>query len=104
MIISVIPAKNNSRRLKNKNIRSLNKKPLIYWSIKAAINSKLFNKVIVSTNDKKIINIAKSLGAECPFIRSNNLTNEYINIYHFTTKFINLPGTYISFINSFPAI
>lgn len=50
------------------------------FTIKAATQSKHINRVIVSTNDKRIINIAESLGAECPFIRSNNLTNEYINL------------------------
>ena len=79
MIISVIPAKNNSRRLKNKNIRSLNKKPLIYWTIKHAQKSKIIKKIFVSTDSQKISNLAqkmnvgvirrsKKLGGETPII------------------------------------
>jgi len=57
--ICIIPARSGSKRIKNKNLKLFFKKPLIYWSIKAAINSKLFNKVIVSTNDKFIAFKAK---------------------------------------------
>ena len=59
MIIAVIPAKNGSLRLKNKNIKILNKKPMIYWSIKYAKKSKLLDKIYVSTNSKKISDIVK---------------------------------------------
>ena len=55
MIIAVIPAKSGSLRLKNKNIKILNKKPMIYWSIKYAKKSKLLDKIYVSTNSKKNI-------------------------------------------------
>jgi CMP-N,N'-diacetyllegionaminic acid synthase len=59
MIIAVIPAKSGSLRLKNKNIRILNKKPMIYWSIKYAKKSKLLDKIYVSTNSKKISDLMK---------------------------------------------
>ena len=59
MIVAVIPAKGNSLRLKNKNIKILNKKPMIYWSIKYAKKSKLLDKIYVSTNSKKISNLMK---------------------------------------------
>jgi len=79
MIIAIIPAKGNSKRLKNKNIRSLNKKPLIYWTIKHAQKSKIIKKIFVSTDSQKISNFAqkmnigvirrpKKLGGETPII------------------------------------
>ena len=54
MIVGIIPAKSGSKRLKNKNIKYLNHKPLIYWTIKYAKESKLLDKLYVSTNSKKI--------------------------------------------------
>ena len=59
MIIAVIPAKSGSLRLKNKNIKILNKRPMIYWSIKYAKKSKLLDKIYVSTNSKKISGLMK---------------------------------------------
>ena len=59
MIIAVIPAKSGSLRLKNKNIKILNKKPMVYWSIKYAKTSKLLDKIYVSTNSKKISDLMK---------------------------------------------
>jgi len=55
MIIAIIPAKGGSLRLKNKNIKILNKRPMIYWSIKYAKKSKLLDKIYVSTNSKKYL-------------------------------------------------
>lgn len=68
-IVAVIPAKGFSRGLPNKNIRKLLGKPLIYYSIKAALKSKLVDRVIVSTDSEEIAKIAKSYGAEAPFKR-----------------------------------
>ena len=59
MIIAVIPAKSGSLRLKNKNIKILYKRPMIYWSIKYAKKSKLLDKIYVSTNSKKISGLMK---------------------------------------------
>ena len=79
MIIAVIPAKGHSRRLKNKNIRKINKKNLIEYSIDYAKKSKLIKQIYVSTDTKKIINSIKDykiktiirpkkLGGETPII------------------------------------
>jgi len=57
--ICIIPARGGSKRIKNKNIKIFNKKPIIYWSIKAAIQSKCFSKIIVSTDSKAILNIVQ---------------------------------------------
>ncbi len=59
MIVGIIPAKSGSKRLKNKNTKILYNKPLIFWTIKYAKESKLMDKIYVSTNSKKIASMAK---------------------------------------------
>ena len=68
--IAIILARGGSKRLPNKNILKFHDKPLIAWSIEAAIKSGLFNKVIVSTDDKNIQKISKKYKAEVPFLRT----------------------------------
>jgi len=77
MNICIIPARSGSKRIKNKNIKSFYGKPIIAWSIELAIASKIFDKIIVSTDDKKIANIAKRYGAEVPFLRPKKLSNDH---------------------------
>ena len=67
--IAIILARGGSKRLPHKNILEFGGKPLIAWSIEAAINSRQFDKVLVSTDDKKIKDIALSYNAEVPFLR-----------------------------------
>jgi len=67
-ILSIIPARLGSSELKNKNIKTLGGKPLIYYTIKASLKSKV-SRTIVSTDNIKIANIAKKFGAEAPFLR-----------------------------------
>ena len=68
-IVSLIPARKNSKGLKNKNIINFFNKPLISYSIKASLNSKLINNTFVSTDSKRIRNISLRYKAECPFLR-----------------------------------
>mgnify|MGYP001070920801 CR=1 FL=1 len=68
-IHAIILARGNSKEIKNKNLTKVNSKPLIYWSIKAALESNVFDKVVVSTDDEEIAAISKSFGAEVPFLR-----------------------------------
>ena len=68
-IVSLIPARKNSKGLKNKNIINFFNKPLISYSIKASLNSKLINNTFVSTDSKRIRNISLKYKAECPFLR-----------------------------------
>lgn len=75
-ILAIIPARGNSKSIKNKNIKLLFGKPLIYYSIKVAKKSKFINKIIVSSDSKKIINLAKRYGAEAPFVRPKNLSKD----------------------------
>ena len=75
-LLALIPARGGSKGLPRKNIKNLLGKPLIEWSIKAALNSKVIDRVIVSTDDEEISNVAKVCGAEVPFIRPSKLAQD----------------------------
>lgn len=77
MKLCVIPARSGSKRIKKKNIKIFCGKPIIVWSIQLAIASKLFDKIIVSTDNNEIANLAISYGAEVPFIRPKKLSDDY---------------------------
>lgn len=62
--LAIIPARGGSKRLPRKNILDLNGKPLISWSIEAGLNSKYIDKIIVTSDDEEILNIAKELGVK----------------------------------------
>ena len=78
MNICVIPARGGSKRIPLKNIKIFNDKPIIAYSIEAALKSNCFDRVIVSTDDDQIAEVAKKYGAEVPFIRPAELSNDYI--------------------------
>lgn len=88
MNIAVIPARKGSKRIKNKNIKLFKNRPMIYWTIKAAKDSKLFNKIYVDTDSKKIAKLAKYLGVEVPFLRSKQLANDKVSVNYSTYYFI----------------
>ena len=67
--VALIPARGGSKGIPKKNIKLFNSKPLIYWSIKVALECKRIDRVIVSTESEEIANIARSLSAEVPFMR-----------------------------------
>lgn len=71
--LAIIPARSGSKGLKNKNIKLLNGKPLIWYSINAAIQSKCFDEIFVSTDSTRYANLAIKLGANVPFLRSKKL-------------------------------
>ncbi len=71
-IIAVIPARGGSKRIPKKNIINLAGKPMIAWTIEAALKSKYLSKVIVSTDDEEIASVAIKYGAEVPFLRDKN--------------------------------
>lgn len=77
MKVAVIPARGGSQRIPGKNIRIFAGKPIIAYSIETAINSGLFDRVIVSTDDAKIAGIAEKYGAEIPFLRPPELANHH---------------------------
>ncbi len=72
-ILTVIPARGGSKGIKRKNIRDLNGRPLIYYAIEAAKGARHLGRLIVSTDDEEIAEIAKSCGAEIPFLRPRDL-------------------------------
>lgn len=72
-VLGVILARSGSKRLPNKNILPFAGKPLIAWSIQAALSSKTIDKIIVSSENLKIIKIAQEYGAETPFTRPSSL-------------------------------
>ena len=76
MKVAIIPARGKSKRIKNKNIINFFGKPIIYWPITVAKKSKLFSNVFVSTDDSKIATISKKFGAEIPFIRPSNISDD----------------------------
>lgn len=69
-IIAIIPARSGSKGLKDKNIKLLNNKPLIAYTIESALDSKVFDNVVVSTDSEGYAEIAKKYGANVPFLRS----------------------------------
>jgi len=75
--IAIIPARGGSKRIPRKNIKNFHGKPLIAYSIEVALDSKLFNKVIVSTDDEEIATIARKYGAEVPFLRPKELSDDF---------------------------
>jgi len=77
MIVAIIPARAGSKRIPNKNIKKFKGYPIISWSIKAAIKSKLFDRIIVSTDSKVIAKIAMKHKAEVPFIRPKKISNDH---------------------------
>ncbi len=68
--IAIIPARSGSKGLKDKNIKELNGKPLLGYSVKAALDSKMFDTVMVSTDSEHYAEVARQCGAEVPFLRS----------------------------------
>ncbi len=76
-VVAVIPARGGSKRIPRKNIKKFHGKPLIAYSIEVALSSKLFDKVVVSTDDEEIASIAKDYGADVPFIRPKELSDDF---------------------------
>jgi N-acylneuraminate cytidylyltransferase len=77
MKIAVIPARGGSKRIPRKNIKLFAGKPIIAHSIEAALESGLFDRVLVSTDDPEIAEVAKGFGAEVPFLRPKELSDDH---------------------------
>ncbi len=99
-IWAIIPARSGSKGLKEKNIKILNNKPLIYYTIKDAKNSNMFEKIFVLTDSPKFAKIAKKYGAEIPYLRSKENSKDsatdndiYVDLFKFfKRKKISLPN------------
>ena len=77
----IIPARSGSKRIKNKNIKLFSGKPIISYPIKAAIKSKLFKKIHVSTDSIKIANICKKIGVDIDFLRPKKLSGDNVSLF-----------------------
>lgn len=77
MNLAIIPARGGSKRIPGKNIKLFDGKPLIAYSIETAVKSGLFDKVIVSTDSEEVMEVAQQYGAETPFTRPENLSNDF---------------------------
>lgn len=77
MRLAVIPARGGSKRIPRKNIRDFCGKPIIAYSVEAALASGLFDRVIVSTDDEEIAAVARLFGAEVPFLRPSDLADDH---------------------------
>lgn len=77
MRLAVIPARGGSKRIPRKNIKEFCGKPMIAWSVAAAQESSCFDRIIVSTDDAEIAEVAKAAGAEVPFMRPAGLSDDH---------------------------
>ena len=77
MRLAVIPARGGSKRIPRKNIKLFGGKPMIAWSIEAALRSGRFDQVVVSTDDAEIADVARAYGATVPFVRPADLSNDH---------------------------
>ncbi len=90
MNIAIIPARGGSKRIPRKNIKEFYGKPLIAYSIEAAKKSGCFDRIIVSTDDNEIAEIALKYGAEVPFIRPKDISDDYattLDVINHAVKF-----------------
>ena len=75
--LALIPARGGSKRIKKKNIKLFNGKPMIAWVIEAVKSSKCFDKIIVSTDCKDIALISEEYGVDVPFVRPKNISDDF---------------------------
>lgn len=76
-VVAIIPARGGSQRIPGKNIRTFNGLPMIAWSIRAALDSGVFDRVVVSTDSEEIALVAREFGAETPFVRPDELSDAH---------------------------
>jgi len=77
MKLAVIPARGGSKRIPGKNVKLFGGKPMIAWSIEAVQRTGLFDRIVVSTDDKEIASIARKYGADVPFVRPAELSDDH---------------------------
>lgn len=95
--LGLIPARGGSKGIKNKNIQTINGKPLIAYTIEQALNSNI-DRVIVASDDEKIIKVAKKYGAECPFVRPKEISqskSHAFEIYKYTINWLKKNENYL---------
>jgi len=77
MIVAVVHARGGSKRIPKKNIKLFFGKPLIFYPLQAALKSKIFDRLVVSTDSEEIAEIAKAYGAEIPYLRPKELADDF---------------------------
>jgi N-acylneuraminate cytidylyltransferase len=87
--LAIIPARGGSKRIPKKNIKDFSGKSIIAYSIEAALSSKLFDEVMVSTDDTAIAEIATEFGAKVPFIRSEKQSDDFATLMDVISEVIN---------------
>ncbi|WP_121628152.1 pseudaminic acid cytidylyltransferase [Poseidonibacter antarcticus] len=93
--VAIIPARGGSKRIPKKNIKEFFGKPLIAYSIETALKSNLFEKVVVSTDDEEIAKISKQYGAEVPFLRPPELSDDFtgtVDVVNHTVEYLESQG------------
>lgn len=104
--IAIIPARQGSKRIPDKNIRQFLGKPIIVYSIDIAVRSKIFDEIMVSTDSEKIAEIAKLNGANVPFLRSPETSDDFAGIaeviMEILNRYISMGKTYKYFCCIFP--
>jgi pseudaminic acid cytidylyltransferase len=93
--IAIIPARGGSKRIPHKNIKDFLGKPIIAYSIEAALESQLFDDIIVSTDDEEIAKVAREYGASVPFMRPKELADDFTgtgDVINDAVKWLNNSG------------
>ena len=86
--LAIIPARGGSKRIPGKNIRDFLGKPIISYSIDSAIQSELFDEVMVSTDSEEIKRISENFGAKVPFLRSSETSNDFAGVAEVVSEVI----------------
>lgn len=97
-VLAIIPARSGSKTVKDKNIRLLNGKPMLAYSIEHALKSKYITRVIVSTDSEKYAEIAREYGAEVPFLRPTEISGDFsldIEVFEHALKYLNDKEGYV---------
>ena len=95
MKLAIIPARGGSKRIPRKNIKLFCAKPMIAWSIEAALQSGCFDQVIVSTDDQEIAEVARQYGATVPFMRPTELSDDHtstVPVIQHAIEWVNAQG------------
>jgi len=96
-VLGIIPARFNSKGVSNKNIRKLNNKPLIAYTIEAGLEAERQTRLIVSTDSEEIASVARTYGAEVPFLRPAELAEDdisMVSVLHHAIKFLDSSENY----------
>ena len=85
--VAIIPARGGSKRIPRKNVRPFGGQPMIAWSIAAARQTGIFSRIVVSTDDPEIADVARAAGAEVPFVRPDDLADDAMVCGNFGADF-----------------